>query len=367
MITLKATGLVYRNPKPWLRSVHTWHPSIARFDDGELVAAFDVGQAVEAMDYHTVVSRSADGGATWSPPIPLFRDPVTRPSTHSVRISRMADGTLVAVGARMYRDDPEEGVTNKANLGYVPMDLIMLTSRDRGRTWQGPVTVRAPLVGPAFETCHWVVELRDGRWLWPTSTWRGWNGEMPNGMKALALVSRDRGKTWPEYIEIMNGDKDGVIYWEQSLVQLPDDRLLVVAWVFDEKKGRSEPNRYVVSTDGRTFSAPRPTGFHGQTAKIKLLPDGRILCLYRGDAKPGLWANVARIDGDTWTTLEETVIWQGAKSGMTGEGRSAEELSDLRFGFPSMVILPDGDVLAIFWCCEDGINNVRWLRIGVSA
>ena len=37
MIDVRETGLVYRNPRPELRSRHTWHPTIVRFDDGEML------------------------------------------------------------------------------------------------------------------------------------------------------------------------------------------------------------------------------------------------------------------------------------------------------------------------------------------
>ena len=45
MITVRDTGLVYRNPRPELHSKHTWHPTIVRFDDGEWLVTFDIAAA----------------------------------------------------------------------------------------------------------------------------------------------------------------------------------------------------------------------------------------------------------------------------------------------------------------------------------
>src|SRR5262245_32302339 len=290
MIECVDGGVVYRNPKPHLRAVHAWHPSLVPLDGGGLLAGFDLGEGVESLDYRTYTSRSRDGGKTWEVPRRLFEDPVPRRSTHSVRLGRVKDGTLVGFGGRFYRDDPEEGLTNRANLGYVPMDLILLQSRDGGATWDGPATIDLPLVGPSFEICHRVVELADGRWLAPTSTWKGWDGAAPNGMKAVALVSHDRGRTWPEWVTVIDEYDRGVVSWEQGLTQLPDGRLLAVVWAFDERNGRSLPNRYAVSADGRTFSPPRENDLRGETAKLEALADGRALCLYRRLDRPGLWA-----------------------------------------------------------------------------
>jgi hypothetical protein len=41
-------------------------------------------------------------------------------------------------------------------------------------------------------------------------------------------------------------------------------------------------------------------------------------------------------------------------------------MAALKFGFPNLQLLPNGDILAAFWCCEDCIYNIRWLRISVS-
>ncbi len=219
MIECSETGLVYRNPKPYLKAIHAWHPSLAWLGGNELLAAFDLGQAVESLDYATYCSRSHDLGRSWSPPKRLFEDPSPRRSTHSVRIGRMRDGAVVGFGGRYYRDDPEEGLVNRANLGYVPMDLILLRSGDGGRTWQGPEVVSPPLVGPSFEICHRIVELADGRWLAPTSTWKGWNGEAPEGMKAIALVSHDRGGAWPDYLTVVDQYYPGMKVAHNSMAE----------------------------------------------------------------------------------------------------------------------------------------------------
>jgi hypothetical protein len=362
-------GLVYRNPRPNLKSIHAWHPSIVRLDDGTLVAAFDLAEAVESLDYCTYTARSRDGGRTWDPPRRMFLDPVTRRSIHSVRISRMREGTLVGFGGRCYRDNPEEGVVNRANLGYVPMDLILLRSRNGGQYWDGPMNIEPPLVGPSFEMCHAIVELADGRWFAPTSTWKSWDGEAPNGMQAVALVSRDQGRTWPEWCTVINQYDRGIISWEQGLTQLADGRLLAVVWCFDEKLGRSLPNRFALGdTSARqalTFGPARENGLRGETAKLLTLADGRVLCLYRRLDRPGLWANLVTIEGEEWVNLAEIPLWQGPASGMKGERNSGEELSSLKFGFPSMVALPGGGVYAVFWCVEECIHNIRWARMSL--
>ncbi len=59
--------------------------------------------------------------------------------------------------------------------------------------------------------------------------------------------------------------------------------------------------------------------------------------------------------------------WQGSElTRMFGERPPGQELRDLKLGSPHMVILPNGEVLAAFWCCEEEVFNIRWLRLAIG-
>ena len=51
MIEVVATGLVYRNPKPFIKSIQAWHPTLVPLGDGEILAGFDLAEAISATNY----------------------------------------------------------------------------------------------------------------------------------------------------------------------------------------------------------------------------------------------------------------------------------------------------------------------------
>ena len=365
------TGLIFRNSRPHLSSRQASFPSLVILPNGEMLCAFGVGAGFEAADNHTELARSSDGGRTWAQMGAVFHERTERPTSSNVRISRMPDGELIAFGVRAERWREDEGLSNPETQGFVETENILLRSYDDGRTWQGPEVVPAPLVGPAFELCSPVLPLRDGRWMWPTSTWKGWDGDNPSGMKAIALVSHDRGRTWPEYVEVMNGVAENVLYWEQKLIDLGDGRLLAVCWTHDLTAGADRQVHYAISSDdGRNFGPPRPTGLQGQTSTPIALGDGRIVCVYRRTDRPGLWASYARIIGDAWVNEAELGLWghaqAGAANSVDGENLS-RSFTTLKFGLPAGLALPNGEVYVAFWCVEDCLYVIRWLRIPATA
>lgn len=190
-------------------------------------------------------------------------------------------------------------------------------------------------------------------------------------MKAIALVSHDRGQTWPEYVDVMNGVAENVLYWEQKVIDLGEGRLLAVCWTHDLNAGADRRVHYAISTDnGRSFGPPRPTGLHGQTSTPITLGDGRLVCVYRRTDKPGLWASYARIAGDAWVNEAELGLWGNVEAGaanIVGGENLSRAFTTLKFGLPAGLVMPDGQVFVAFWCVEDCLYVIRWCRIPARA
>lgn len=364
-----STGLIYRNPIPHVHSVHAYFPSVVSMDNGEMLATAVLGEAFEAPNLRTHLFRSKDFGETWAHEGLLYPGVADRLLSDASRLTALGAGGLVAFTVRHDRTEhPDEGLTNPETLGFVPTELLLFRSADYGRTWSGPVTMDPPLEGPSFELCCPVTVLRDGRWIVPTSTWQSWEGYCPNGIRTIALVSRDAGITWPEYWDVMAEPGAKTYFWESKITELPDGRLLALAWAYDAVAGKDRPNQYTLSEDGgKTWSSPESTGLQGQTLTPMVLEDGRVLCVYRRMDTPGLWACRCRVEGARWVTEDHAPLWGAEARGLTGSsGNMSQNFTVLRFGAPCLTRCPDGTVFLAFWCYEDNVSVIRWFKLSVD-
>ncbi|MBN72563.1 MAG: hypothetical protein CME32_25195 [Gimesia sp.] len=365
------TGVLFRNEKPHVKSVHAYFPSVAVLPDGSLIGLFSLGEAFEAVNLQMHWSRSFDQGQTWEYQGQLNPETTDRLTSTFGRVTITPDGELLANLIRYDRTaHPEEGLSNPKTLGLVPAELLLMRSADQGSTWSEPASITPSLVGPAFEMCSPITILQDGRWLWPTSTWRGWDGELPNGNRMLALVSHDQGNSWDDYLDIMRSPDDQLIFWESKVLELPDGRLLAVAWCYDEAAGTDRPNHYALSSDGgASWTPPASTELLGQTLTPHLLEDGSLLCIYRRLDEPGLWACHARLtEQGAWENGDQIPLWgvnSAAGTTQTGENMS-ENFAALKFGAPHIVRLPDGQWFVTFWCYEQNVSLIRWFKFSVN-
>lgn len=71
-VAVAAEGVVYSNPQPYLKAKNAWHPSVVALPNDEWFVGFDLGEAVESLDYRSVTTRSSTQGETWSEPVELL-------------------------------------------------------------------------------------------------------------------------------------------------------------------------------------------------------------------------------------------------------------------------------------------------------
>jgi sialidase-1 len=356
--TTLRSGELYRNPKPHVRSVHAYFPSLVVFDDLHIGATVVLGEAFESPNLHLVYFESRDGGETWTRIAFVTEpDPEMR-SSSTGRLSLLADGSLLAIVTRNQRNPDDEGLTEGATIAMVPMGVEIYRSTDQGQTWTGPEIVAPPLGDTAFEICSPVEVLDDGTMIWPTSTWPTIGQKLGvEGFRTGLFVSRDGGKTWPEWIQTFPNDE--CIYWESKVVALPDRRLLSVAWAHELELGKDRPNQFVIgSADASKWNELQSTGILGQTMSCVVLDDGKILTIYRRMDEPGLWATVSTLDGETWTNQESRPLWRGHEGTSQDPDRIREHFATLKFGAPSAVRLPGGKIFVAFWCVVNGVSQI---------
>ncbi|QDU13750.1 BNR/Asp-box repeat protein [Gimesia maris] len=365
------TGILFKNAKPHVKSVHAYFPSVASLPDGSLLSMYMLGEAFEAVDLKLHLSRSRDQGQTWEYQGSIDTSVSGRQTSTFGRLAVTETGELIANLVRFDRTDfPGEGLCNPQTLGMVPSELLIIRSLDLGKTWSEPTLVSPPLEGPEFEMCSPITILNDGRWIWPTSTWRGWNGDLPNGNRMLALVSRDQGSSWGEYLDIMHSENNNLIFWESKVVEYPEGRLLAVAWCYDEASSTDLPNHYAISDDGGTsWSEPASTQIQGQTLTPCLLEDGSLLNIYRRMDQPGLWACLSRLDdAGNWINGDQQPLWgHNQLEGITATGENmSDNFAVLKFGAPHITRLSDSELFVTFWCYEQCVSVIRWFRFQVE-
>lgn len=356
-------GLLYTNPKPHVRSQQAYFPSIIAFDAQHLGACVTLGQAFEASDLHLVYFESRDGGASWRR-ISNITTPTPDESSSTVgRMSLLPDGTLYTLITRHERSPDDNGLTLGESIAMRPMTVEKRLSLDQGATWQEAEGVDLPewLEATAYEMCSPLVELSDGRTLWPTSTWPTTTPVTPDRFQTGAFLSHDHGKSWGEWLPLWPNDR--YIYWEAKVLEWGTG-LLALAWTFDLEHGCDLPNHYLLcDSKGRALGAPASTGLQGQTLSALSLGEGQVLCVYRRVDQPGLWAAIAQVDENGWETQAQICLW-GAPTGASAEPDAIRQhFATLKFGAPTLQRLPDGRVHIAFWAVEQHVSGIRTITL----
>jgi sialidase-1 len=361
--------VVYENPQPMLRSRHGYFPGLVQLASGELLALLVIGEAFESVDLTTYVARSSDDGRTWTLQGPLLdksRD--ARPTSDFLKPLVLRDGSLIALGYRFDRDDPEQTIAILETDGALPGDDIVASSTDSGRTWSAARIVprRTPEL---LEIPSRATQLASGDIVATAGLFTMPDGTNPSGQFGPLLRSTDGGVTWDDSVRYFDSPGHTVAAYESHVCEMQPGRLVAICWAFDIRAGRYLANQVTVShDDGYTWSSPIDTGIAAESANLLYLGGERLLSIHchRG-ADVGLVVRVVDVSGDRWTPLAERVIWGGSMPQQTHDGQSFFEFAhSIRFGQGSLLRSQSGDILATHWCVVDGQGRVLTHRLRIA-
>jgi hypothetical protein len=239
------------------------HPALCRTKTGVLVVTF--GQ-VNHRDLR--ITRSTDGGKTWSPPEPF--GPTVKKTYYPGSLTALADGRIVHAWNRWDTDTTEKE----------PRSVLYSVSMDNGVTWSEPHTFPRDGKTPSIIR-HPLVELSPQRWLVPLAdrtlvfdpvkeTSEPFGDGRAHGLTPIVrtpkgtfisgqgLRSTDGGKTWTKIEKFPDVKTQG---WRHEMICLSSGTLLASEILGPGVGG--ERIRYVISDDdgmtwGRTYEYHNP-------------------------------------------------------------------------------------------------------------
>ncbi|WP_116952958.1 sialidase family protein [Jiangella endophytica] len=288
-------------------------PDAVRLADGTIVLAYHYADAHTNADGVVRMVRSADGGATWT-------DPVTVAATDGAdnrdpKLSVLRDGTVLLT---VFRTD--WSTRPESNLG-----TFVYRSADGGLTF--PEVTRIESAQPGAWQHGPAVELPDGDILQPLY-----------GYGARVARSTDGGRTFPAANEItVVEDDERFSNGEPNIVRLPGGELVMQIRRHDNVLAIESESTLVRSfDDGRTWTAPEPTGLPASSAHLLVTDDGSVLMTYGNYAQAGRPTYGVLIDDPSgpWTDQRPVALYNsGWEDQANPTSIQLDDGSFLSFGF----------------------------------
>jgi sialidase-1 len=314
---------------------HGW-PTLASCRNAELVLAYSGGRDAHVCPFGRVeLTRSRDGGRTWSWPEVLLNLPIDARDSGVLETpsGSLLVTTFTSLAYEAVLKEATGWTTEKlerwraANLRTTPeqrhalLDTWMLRSTDGGMTWSAPYLI--PVNSP-----HGPTALADGRLLYAgKQLWQP-------GQKVGVCESSDDGKTWRWLSEIPARPGDTVVqYHELHAVQAADGRVIVHIRNHN-LQNQGETLQTESADGGRTWTTPHAIGVWGLPSHLVRLRDGRLLMSYGYRRAPfGNQARISSNHGDAWA--EPMVI--------------SDDGAGVDLGYPSTVELDSGHFLTVWY------------------
>lgn len=345
---------------------------------GTLLAGFQVGPSKHALTATIRVSRSRDGGTTWSE-IPWQFETVLDGIPGSLAAAEMVEaepGRLLLFTTWFDRRDPTLPLFDPVSEGILPSRQLLAVSADNGETW-GPWRV---LPTPGLTGCAVTgpaTRWDDGSIAFAFESFKEYGDPEPGRHAAWLMVTRDGGRSFEAPFLVAQHPRHQIYYWDQRLCPAsPSGDFLALFWTHDlvqKKDLRVHFLRASLADGDRAAASPVETPIAGQIAAPLRLPDGRILAFVVDRDRPGtlrLWQS--RDQGRTWPAKEMTTIHVHDEQARLSQGATNvdfrqywEDMGRWSFGHPAIRLLPDGRVFLAYYAGTPTRMSIYWARLAL--
>lgn len=367
-----ASGILSR-AEPGTRRANLTFPMALTLADGTLIATLRSGPEKDTAEDVIEIYRSIDDGATWSGPVCPFVAPDVGGKAGSLKIcylTELAPGHLLAAAMWIDRTTfPGQPLFNAETEGCLPMEILLADSFDNGSTWSSWRHVPMPAdIGPASLTSP-VLKLSDGRLALSIETNKPYLDRSKWKQRAVYFHSSDSGQTWSPPVTVAEDPSGRIFNWDLRAAVAPDGRVASFAWTYDSQTSTYlDIHRRISADGGQSWTAPDAIGVSDQAARPAIRSDGSVVLAWvdRFGSK-SIRARYAPSLEASFDAASEVVIYahgQGeAASTDTGDMLASMDLWS--FGLPFAEVLPDGDVLVLYYAGEPKALDVLWARLRV--
>ena len=328
-----------------------YFPRLDVLPNDELLSVFKMGAGHVGKHGYAGLSRSSDGGMTWTKPVKIFDLPNADDGVDAHGVLR--DGTIL-YGAVSYG---WEGERYSYKNWYA--NSYIIRSQDQGHTWSEPAKINIAPFTWAYPFGR-IIELADGQLLMTmyggylplslrgpaandkddvTREMRKLGDQKPEQQRgdfAFIIKSKDGGKTWGDLHVIARG------FNETCPVLLPNQRILVA---MRSTEGGAYTATSYSDDGGNTWSVPVQISNQSEhPADLLLLKSGELLLTHGQRNKPyGVQVMVSKDNGTTWGANRVMLAWDG---------------DHMDLGYPVTVQRKDGKLVTAYYIVYGQKNKV---------
>lgn len=354
--------------------------SLLPLQSGTWLSGYTVGPQ---KNHHTgtiCLSRSRDGGRTWSVLPQRFGSAIngTPGSLSGAEMVETQPGRLLLFTTWFDRTDPDRPLFNPETEGILKSRQLLSVSTDEGDTWSDWREIPTPgLTGSAMSGP--VGRWADGTIAFVFESFKDFDDPAPVRPAAWLLISRDGGQTFQQPFQVAQDPDNNVYYWDQRLCPaFAPDEFISLFWTHDRAAQRDLRVHFLRSdfANGEAAgSVPLATSMPGQIAAPCLLDDGRILAFVVDRNSPGtmrLWQSTD--NGQTWPASGSLVIYEHEERAQLSQGvenidfaQFWEDMGKWSFGHPCIRVAGPDRVLLTWYAGTPTCMSIHAAEVNVCS